>query len=62
MVISSVHRGMCVLQLMKYQNKRGGRIVLHEVKAPSNDWGRAVEALEVILILFISDQMEYEML
>ena len=34
-------------KLMKYQNKRGGRVVLRDVQRPSQDeWGTGVDALE----------------
>lgn len=39
-------------KLMKYQNKRGGRIVLTDIKAPpKSDWGTAVDAFSVALQL-----------
>jgi len=39
-------------KLMKYQNKRGGRIVLQDIKKPSNDeWGNGLEAMQVALQL-----------
>ena len=35
---------------MKYQNKRGGRIVLQDVQKPAKDsWGTGLDALQVIL-------------
>ena len=38
--------------LMKYQNKRGGRVVLRDVKKPENDeWGTALQAMENTLAL-----------
>merc|ERR1712121_519339 len=38
--------------LMKFQNQRGGRIVLSDVKRPENDeWGTGLEAMEVALNL-----------
>jgi len=39
-------------KLMKYQNKRGGRIVLQDVKKPDRDeWGTGLEAMQVALQL-----------
>ncbi|XP_076035446.1 ferritin-like [Oratosquilla oratoria] len=39
-------------KLMEYQNKRGGRVVLKSVEAPSQqEWGTALDALEAILKL-----------
>jgi len=39
-------------KLMAYQNKRGGRIVLQDIKKPSNDeWGNGLEAMQVALQL-----------
>jgi len=39
-------------KLMKYQNKRGGRIVLQDIKKPDNDtWGTGLEAMQVALNL-----------
>ncbi|RNA39700.1 soma ferritin-like [Brachionus plicatilis] len=39
-------------KLMKYQNKRGGRVVLREVAKPEKDeWGSGLEALEAALEL-----------
>ncbi|XP_076035439.1 ferritin-like [Oratosquilla oratoria] len=39
-------------KLMEYQNKRGGRIVLKSVEAPSHqEWGNAVDALQAALDL-----------
>jgi ferritin heavy chain len=37
--------------LMKYQNKRGGRIVLQDIKAPAVQWSSHVHALEEALAL-----------
>ncbi|CAM5999635.1 unnamed protein product [Sphagnum balticum] len=38
--------------LMHYQNMRGGRVVLQDVKKPEKDeWGTAADALEAILAL-----------
>jgi ferritin heavy chain len=38
--------------LLKYQNTRGGRIVLDDVKKPEKDeWGSALEAFESALKL-----------
>jgi len=37
--------------LMEYQNKRGGRIVLQDVKAPGDSWNGHVHALEDALAL-----------
>ena len=36
---------------MKYQNKRGGRIVLQDVKAPEVEWASHIKALEAALAL-----------
>ena len=36
---------------MKYQNMRGGRIVLHDVKAPEVQWDSHIKALEDALAL-----------
>jgi len=39
-------------KLMKYQNKRGGRIVLQDIKKPDRDeWGTGLEAMQVALQL-----------
>ncbi len=39
-------------QFMKFQNERGGRIVLAEIKAPEkNEWGTGLNAMEVALAL-----------
>merc|ERR1712058_76329 len=39
-------------KLMKYQNKRGGRIVLQDIKKPDRDeWGSGLEAMQVALQL-----------
>ncbi|KAK0061506.1 soma ferritin [Biomphalaria pfeifferi] len=39
-------------KLMKYQNKRGGRIILQEVKKPDRDaWGTGLEAMQFALQL-----------
>jgi len=39
-------------KLMKYQNKRGGRIVLKDVKRPDRDeWGNGLSALQAALDL-----------
>ncbi|XP_041352660.1 soma ferritin-like [Gigantopelta aegis] len=39
-------------KFMKYQNKRGGRIVLHDIKKPDGDeWGSPLEAMQVALSL-----------
>lgn len=39
-------------KLMKYQNMRGGRIVLHDVKKPERDeWGTALDAMQAALAL-----------
>jgi len=38
--------------LMKYQNKRGGRIVLQPIAAPTlQEWGTALDALQAALDL-----------
>lgn len=38
-------------KLMKYQNLRGGRIVLQDVKAPEVEWSSHIKALEDALAL-----------
>jgi len=39
-------------KLMKYQNKRGGRIVLQAIAAPShNEWGSVLDGLQFVLDL-----------
>lgn len=39
-------------KLMKYLNKRGGRIVLTDIKSPDKkDWGNAVDAMKAALDL-----------
>merc|ERR1712170_79445 len=39
-------------KFMKYQNKRGGRIVLQDIKKPDrDDWGTGLEAMQVALQL-----------
>jgi ferritin heavy chain len=39
-------------KLMKYLNKRGGRVVLQDVKRPAQDeWGNGLQALETALAL-----------
>lgn len=38
-------------QLMKYQNSRGGRIVLQDIKAPDVEWPTHVKSLEDALAL-----------
>jgi len=39
-------------KLMSYQNKRGGRIVLQDIKKPDRDeWGTGLEAMQVALQL-----------
>jgi len=38
-------------KLMKYQNSRGGRIVLQDIKAPQVEWSSHVKALEDALAL-----------
>jgi len=40
------------MKLMKYQNKRGGRVVLKDVQKPAKDeWGSGLEALQASLEL-----------
>lgn len=39
------------MKFMKYQNKRGGRITLSDIKAPKNDWGTAQDAMQAALDL-----------
>jgi len=37
-------------ELMKYQNKRGGRVVLQDIKKPDRDeWGTGLNAMQVAL-------------
>ena len=39
-------------KFMKYQNRRGGRIVLQDIKKPDRDeWGSALDAMQVALSL-----------
>jgi len=38
-------------KLMKYQNSRGGRIVLQDIKAPQVEWSSHIKALEDALAL-----------
>jgi len=39
-------------KFMKYQNKRGGRVVLQDIKKPDRDeWGTGLEAMQVALQL-----------
>jgi len=39
-------------KLMKFQNQRGGRIVLQDIKAPErNDWGTGLDAVNAALDL-----------
>merc|ERR1719309_989334 len=38
-------------KLMKYQNQRGGRIVLQDIKAPQVEWNTHIHALEDALAL-----------
>nr|CAD92096.1 soma ferritin [Crassostrea gigas] len=39
-------------KLMKYQNKRGGRVVLQDIKKPDRDeWGTGLDAMQVALQL-----------
>lgn len=39
-------------KFMKFQNQRGGRIVLQDIKAPEkSDWGSALEAMQAALSL-----------
>lgn len=39
-------------KLMKFQNKRGGRIVLQDIKKPERDeWGTGLEAMQAALAL-----------
>ena len=40
------------MEMIKYQNRRGGRVVFQEVKKPEKDeWGTLLEALEAALTL-----------
>merc|ERR1712150_120071 len=39
-------------KLMKYQNKRGGRVVLQDIKKPERDeWGTGLDAMQAALTL-----------
>ena len=39
-------------KLMKFQNQRGGRIILANIQRPENDkWGTGLEAMEVAITL-----------
>ncbi|XP_073513842.1 ferritin, middle subunit-like [Phyllobates terribilis] len=39
-------------KLMKYQNKRGGRVVLQDIKRPERDeWGSSLDAMQTALAL-----------
>ncbi|XP_076445494.1 soma ferritin-like [Babylonia areolata] len=39
-------------KLMSYQNKRGGRIVLQDIKKPDRDeWGSALDAMQAALVM-----------
>jgi len=39
-------------KFMKYQNKRGGRVVLQDIKKPDRDeWGTGLEAMQIALQL-----------
>ncbi|CAN0234233.1 unnamed protein product [Lampetra fluviatilis] len=39
-------------KLLAYQNKRGGRVVLHDIKKPERDeWGHILEAMETAMQL-----------
>lgn len=39
-------------KLMKFQNQRGGRVVLQDIKKPANDeWGSGLQAMETALSL-----------
>lgn len=39
-------------KLMKYQNKRGGRIVLQQIQKPDRDeWGTCIDAMQAALAL-----------
>ena len=40
---------LLLLQLMEYQNLRGGRIVFQSIKAPKVEWATHVTALEEVL-------------
>lgn len=39
------------MKFMKYQNKRGGRVTLSDIKAPQNEWGTAQDAMQAALDL-----------
>ncbi|NWH82950.1 FRI1 protein, partial [Piaya cayana] len=39
-------------RLLRFQNQRGGRVLLHDIKKPERDtWGTALEAVEAALQL-----------
>lgn len=49
---SSVEEREHAEKLMKYQNKRGGRIVLQNIQKPERDeWGTGLDAMQVALAL-----------
>merc|ERR1712141_475995 len=49
---SSVEEREHAEKLMAYQNKRGGRIVLQDIKKPDRDeWGTGLEAMQVAMQL-----------
>ncbi|KAG8433992.1 hypothetical protein GDO86_012376 [Hymenochirus boettgeri] len=49
---TSKERRECAEKLMKYQNKRGGRNILMEIKRPERDeWGSTLEAMQMALEL-----------
>lgn len=39
------------MKFMKYQNKRGGKIALSDIKTPKNEWGTAQDAMQAALDL-----------
>lgn len=39
------------MKFMKYQNKRGGRVTLSDIKAPKIEWGSAQDAMQAALDL-----------
>lgn len=39
------------MKFMKYQNKRGGKVTLSDIKAPKIEWGTAQDAMQAALDL-----------
>lgn len=42
------------MKFMKYQNKRGGKIALSDIKTPKNEWGTAQDAMQAALDLEVN--------